>query len=254
METAATRVLVSVFSGVLGLLVGSFLNVVVYRLPRGESIVRPPSHCPKCSTQLGALENIPVLSWLALGARCRHCKAPISPRYPVVELLTGALFASLAAALPRVEPLASLDVVVACAIATCIINLDGFEAPPSLGWITLACSATLVAVSVAIGDLARLGWAGIDAGAAVMAYGLGLAADRSDRTDLQVSTVASCAAWGFAAGWVAQGGGLAVGVAWALFVLVGWLRGKVTRRTMTAAAAAVSITTIVAGAIANRSV
>ncbi len=252
METAATRVVASVFSGVVGLLVGSFLNVVVYRLPRGESILRPPSHCPVCSTQLSALENIPVLSWLALGGRCHHCRAPISPRYPVVELVTGALFAGLAVAMPTVEPLASLDAVVACAIATVAINLDGLEVPPSLGWIALSCSATLVAVSFAIGDLGRLGWAGIDAGAAVVACGLHLAVGRSNPTVLQGSAVVSCAAWGFAAGWVAGAGGLAIGVVWALFVLVGWLRGAVARRAMNAAAAAVSIATIVAGAIATR--
>ena len=98
MEPAATRLLATVASGVFGLLIGSFLNVVVYRLPRAMSIARPPSHCPACDTQLSALDNIPVLSWLALRGRCRHCGAAISPRYPVVELATGVLFAGLALA------------------------------------------------------------------------------------------------------------------------------------------------------------
>jgi leader peptidase (prepilin peptidase) / N-methyltransferase len=251
-ESVATRVVASVFSGVLGLLVGSFLNVVVYRLPRGESIVRPPSHCTTCSTQLSALENIPVLSWLALRGRCHHCRAPISPRYPVVELATAALFAGLAAALPVVEPLASLDAVIACAIATGIIGLDGLDAPAALGWVTLACSATLVAVSAATGDLARLGWAGIDAGAVVGAFGLQLAMGRAMRTDLERSTFVSCVAWGFAAGWVAGGGGLTIAAVWALLLLVGRFRGEMTRRAATATTAAASIATIVAGAIATR--
>jgi len=78
--------------GVLGLLVGSFLNVVIARVPREESIVRPGSHCPACGHVLAWYENLPLLSWAALGGRCRACRAPISFRYPAVELLTGVLF------------------------------------------------------------------------------------------------------------------------------------------------------------------
>ena len=76
----------------LGLVVGSFLNVVIARVPAGQSIVRPGSRCPRCGHSLAWFENIPLLSWLALGARCRACRAPISARYPLVELLTGCLF------------------------------------------------------------------------------------------------------------------------------------------------------------------
>lgn len=76
----------------LGLCVGSFLNVVIARVPYGESIVRPRSRCPKCGHQLSWYENIPLLSWMALRGRCRNCKTPISARYPMVELLTGLLF------------------------------------------------------------------------------------------------------------------------------------------------------------------
>jgi len=80
-----------------GLLLGSFLNVVAYRLPRGESLVHPRSRCPKCETQLRAIDNIPVLSWVALRGRCHHCGAPISARYPLVELTTAALFVAVVA-------------------------------------------------------------------------------------------------------------------------------------------------------------
>jgi len=76
-----------------GLIVGSFLNVVAYRLPRGESLAHPPSHCPSCDQPIKPYDNIPVLSWLLLRGRCRNCKAPISPRYPLVELTTGVLWA-----------------------------------------------------------------------------------------------------------------------------------------------------------------
>jgi leader peptidase (prepilin peptidase) / N-methyltransferase len=71
---------------------GSFLNVCIYRMPREISVVSPRSACPNCETPIAAYDNIPVLSWLILRGRCRNCKAPISPRYALVELLTGALF------------------------------------------------------------------------------------------------------------------------------------------------------------------
>lgn len=84
--------LFTAFLLVLGLCIGSFLNVVIARVPEGLSIVRPGSRCPKCGHVLSWYENIPVLSWLALRARCRSCHAPISARYVLVELLTGLLF------------------------------------------------------------------------------------------------------------------------------------------------------------------
>ena len=75
-----------------GLAFGSFLNVCIYRLPRGLSVVAPRSACPKCRQPIAFYDNIPVLSWLILGGRCRHCKTGISPRYLLIELLTGLLF------------------------------------------------------------------------------------------------------------------------------------------------------------------
>jgi leader peptidase (prepilin peptidase)/N-methyltransferase len=79
------------FAGVLGAIVGSFLNVVVHRLPRHESLVRPASHCPRCGTPVKPYDNIPILSWLLLRGRCRSCGEPISPRYPLVEAMTAVL-------------------------------------------------------------------------------------------------------------------------------------------------------------------
>ena len=87
---------------VIGASIGSFLNVVVYRLPAGLSLVHPGSHCPKCRTPLAARDNIPIFGWLLLRGRCRYCGVNISPRYPAVELLTASMFALLAC----VEPLA----------------------------------------------------------------------------------------------------------------------------------------------------
>jgi leader peptidase (prepilin peptidase)/N-methyltransferase len=85
-------VLTALLAGLFGLLIGSFLNVCIYRLPRDLSVVRPRSFCPACEKQIAAYDNIPVLSYLILGARCRHCKTRISIRYPLVELITGAAF------------------------------------------------------------------------------------------------------------------------------------------------------------------
>jgi leader peptidase (prepilin peptidase)/N-methyltransferase len=79
------------FAGVLGTIVGSFLNVVAYRLPRHESLITPASHCPGCGTPVKPYDNIPVLSWLLLRGHCRACGTAISVRYPLVEGLTGAL-------------------------------------------------------------------------------------------------------------------------------------------------------------------
>jgi leader peptidase (prepilin peptidase)/N-methyltransferase len=78
-----------------GLIIGSFLNVVTYRVPRGESIVKPRSRCTGCGKEIGALDNVPVLSWLFLRGRCRNCGERISARYPAVELLTALVFAAI---------------------------------------------------------------------------------------------------------------------------------------------------------------
>ena len=80
------------FSFGLGACIASFLNVVIWRVPRGESILRPPSHCPKCNAPIRWYQNIPILSWLALRGACANCRAPISPRYILIETLGGLLF------------------------------------------------------------------------------------------------------------------------------------------------------------------
>ena len=88
MDALVTSALVFLF----GAAVGSFLNVVIYRVPAGLSLLHPPSRCPTCHTQLKPHDNVPVLGWLWLKGRCRYCRTPISPRYPLIEAFTGALF------------------------------------------------------------------------------------------------------------------------------------------------------------------
>ena len=85
-------VILFIFTGVLGLVIGSFLNVVIYRLPRGKSLLAPPSHCPNCGAFIKWYDNIPILSFFLLGGKCRTCKKPISWRYPLVEGLTALFF------------------------------------------------------------------------------------------------------------------------------------------------------------------
>lgn len=81
-----------IFSFILGSVVGSFLNVCIYRIPREESVVSPPSHCTSCGSRIRVYQNVPVLSYIFLGGKCSECGSPISARYPVVEVLTGLLF------------------------------------------------------------------------------------------------------------------------------------------------------------------
>lgn len=112
-------------AGVLGLLIGSFLNVVIHRVPRGESIVRPPSACPACGHEIRARDNVPVLGWLLLRGRCRDCSAPISARYPLVELGTALLFAVIALRLAdRPALLPAYLAFAAGGVALSLIDLD----------------------------------------------------------------------------------------------------------------------------------
>jgi leader peptidase (prepilin peptidase)/N-methyltransferase len=95
MTYAMTLAYAAVFAGALGLILGSFINVVAYRLPRGESVVFPGSHCPSCDTPIRSYDNVPVLSWLVLRGRCRSCRGAISARYPIVEAVTAALLVAV---------------------------------------------------------------------------------------------------------------------------------------------------------------
>jgi leader peptidase (prepilin peptidase)/N-methyltransferase len=109
LSSAAPFVIVLV--GLLGLSIGSFLNVVVYRVPAGMSVVAPASSCPGCGHEIRRRDNVPVVSWLLLRARCRDCSTPIAARYPLVEAATGLLFVAVAmfSVLAPWSPLAGLD-------------------------------------------------------------------------------------------------------------------------------------------------
>ncbi|MDC7120795.1 prepilin peptidase [Cellulomonas fimi] len=118
--------------GLFGLLVGSFLNVVVWRVPRGQSVVHPPSACPACGHRIRARDNVPVVSWLVLRGRCRDCGAPISARYPAVELATGLLFALAAWFTGPAWILPGLLYLVAISVALALIDIDVRRLPDAI--------------------------------------------------------------------------------------------------------------------------
>jgi leader peptidase (prepilin peptidase)/N-methyltransferase len=141
-----------VFCAVLGLIIGSFLNVVIWRLPRGESVVRPGSHCPACAHPLSAWENVPVVSWLALRGRCRHCGAPISLRYPLVEAGTAALFAGMAAHFGTSAVLPAFLYLAGITVALALIDLDTRKLPDRLVLPSYAVGLVLLGVAAVSGD------------------------------------------------------------------------------------------------------
>lgn len=142
-------------AAILGACVGSFLNVVAWRLPRQESLIHPGSHCPRCGTGLHWSENVPVLGWLLLGGRCRHCGASIAVRYPLVELLTAGLWVAASLARPTAMGSAAKPLLLVLAgwlllswlVPLTLIDLDSLWLPESLCRIGLllglACTALI---------------------------------------------------------------------------------------------------------------
>lgn len=131
-----------VIAALAGLTVGSFLNVVIYRLPRHESLVTPGSHCPGCGVSIKPYDNVPVLGWLALRGHCRSCKAWISPRYPIVEATTAALAVSVVLVRHSTHDVALGLALVAVLVPVALIDYDHRIIPNKL---------TLPAAIVAIG-------------------------------------------------------------------------------------------------------
>jgi len=140
-----------VVAGLFGLLVGSFLNVCIFRLPRGTSIVWPASACGSCKRELRWFENIPIVSWVVLGAKCARCKSPISWQYPLVEAITAMLFVLVAATTP-IGPLLAARLLFVCALVVLFgIDLEHQILPNS---ITLPG----IVVGVAFSLLGPPGW------------------------------------------------------------------------------------------------
>jgi leader peptidase (prepilin peptidase)/N-methyltransferase len=136
----------------LGLAIGSFLNVVIYRVPRKESVVRPRSHCPGCGTEIAERDNIPVVSWLLLRGRCRTCSMRISFRYPAVELACAALFASMGLRFWDDWALPAFLVLAAACLAGSVIDLEHLLLPNRIVFPSLFMAAPLLLVAAAIDD------------------------------------------------------------------------------------------------------
>jgi leader peptidase (prepilin peptidase)/N-methyltransferase len=129
-----TSALLIVFAFVLGAVIGSFLNVVIYRLPAGKSVVFPPSSCPSCGARLGPAELVPILSWVLQRGRCKHCGARISARYPAVEALTGSLFALAAWLRPGFPELILIWAFIAILVVLSFIDIDTYTVPDGINF------------------------------------------------------------------------------------------------------------------------
>jgi leader peptidase (prepilin peptidase)/N-methyltransferase len=154
-----------VICGLFGLAIGSFLNVVIYRVPLGKSLVSPRSACPACGTQLAERDNIPVLSWLLLRGRCRTCHEPISARYPLVELACAALFAGLAARFGYNWALPAYLVLFAGLLALSVIDVETLKLPKVIVWPLSVAVAALFVLAAAITGQWHFLWVGVISGA-----------------------------------------------------------------------------------------
>ena len=140
----------AVLAGVFGLAIGSFLNVVIYRVPVGESVVSPPSKCPSCSHPIRNRHNVPVFGWLLLRGRCYDCRAPISARYPLVEAATGVLFAAVTWRLLVIDmpwALPAYLYLAAAGVALAMIDIDVKRLPDTIVLPSYAVVAVLLTIA-----------------------------------------------------------------------------------------------------------
>ena len=153
--------LLVVCTALVGLVIGSFLNVVIWRVPRGESVVRPPSHCPGCGHEIRPRDNVPVLSWLLLRGRCRDCGTGISVRYPLVEAGTAVVFGVLTLAIGLEPELPAFLYLGAVGVALAMIDIDVKRLPDAIVLPSYPVAAVLLTVAAAVDgsweDLLRAG-------------------------------------------------------------------------------------------------
>jgi leader peptidase (prepilin peptidase)/N-methyltransferase len=166
--------LIAVIAAVFGLAIGSFLNVVIWRVPRGESVVSPPSACPKCGNAIRNRDNVPVLGWLLLRGKCRDCGEPISGRYPLVEASTAVLFVVMALRFGASSTLPAYLYLAAVGLALAMIDIDLKKLPDKLTLPSYPVAAVLLTIAaVAHDDYHSLLRAGLGA-IAVYAFYFGL--------------------------------------------------------------------------------
>ncbi len=156
-----TGVIVPVISGLYGLAIGSFLNVVVYRVPAGLSVNRPRSHCPQCEANISWYDNIPVVSWILLRGECRRCTTRISTRYPAVELFTALLFAVVGWSTGWSPELPAMLAFAAVLVALSVIDIDTKTLPNKIIYPATAAAIVLLAGAAVLGgEPERLIWIG----------------------------------------------------------------------------------------------
>jgi leader peptidase (prepilin peptidase)/N-methyltransferase len=141
----------AIILGIFGLMMGSFANVVIYRVPQGRSIVRPASACPACGAPVRSWDNIPVISWLVLRGRCRDCHARISVRYPVIEALVGALFAGVGLRFGLSWTGVGEAALAAGLVVLAFIDLDHMLLPKKIVYATMTIVATVFVAGAATG-------------------------------------------------------------------------------------------------------
>lgn len=187
----------------LGLVIGSFLNVVIARVPEGRSIVSPASACPSCGAPIGARDNIPVLSWLLLQGRCRHCRAGISAQYPLVEAACGALFAGTAARFGFAWVLPAYLALFAGLLALSVIDIQTLRLPKSVVYVDSLVVTLLLVLATAITGTWHQLLVGVICGAVwfVVFFGLNFASPRL----LGFGDVRLAPVLGLALGWLGAG-------------------------------------------------
>ena len=224
------------FACALGLLIGSFLNVVIWRVPRGRSIVSPPSACPSCGHPVRRRDNVPVLSWLVLRGRCRDCAEPISVRYPLVEAGTALLFVGVAARFGTGWELPAYLYLAAIGLALALIDIDVHRLPNALvlpSYPVLAGLLTLASANPGGGaDWAALGRAAL-AGAVLFAF-YGLLVVVYPR-GMGLGDVKLAGVLGLALGWLGWGsllvGAFAAFLIGGVFSIVLLATGRANRKT-----------------------
>jgi leader peptidase (prepilin peptidase)/N-methyltransferase len=149
--------------GIFGAMIGSFLNVVIYRVPRGMSIVNPPSSCTSCSARIKPWDKVPVLSWIILGGKCRTCKTRISPRYPLIEGATALVFAGCGRFLPDPSLVIPALLFSGAMIAVTFIDLDHRIIPDAITYPGLAIALILSFTGISI-DPAHAFWGALAGG------------------------------------------------------------------------------------------
>jgi leader peptidase (prepilin peptidase) / N-methyltransferase len=227
-----TWVLLSLLA-LLGLAVGSFLNVVIHRVPAGASVVRPPSSCPGCGSRIRTRDNVPVLSWLLLRGRCRSCRRPIPARYPAVELLTALLFVAAGARFGPSLVLVAALVLLAAGVALAAIDLQHQRLPFAITGVTAVAVVAVIGADTVLGagagSLPRAAasaaaWLGVYGGVWLLTAGRGMG----------LGDVALAPVLGVVLGWLGWGpslvallGGFVIGALVGAVLLAG---GRATRR------------------------